>query len=130
MASVDPASAALSATPVGMGLAAAESVANIANAIAGISDMNKRRKFEQNLASLDYDQKIALSKALNDANSESARQQILGDTLGKLDVARIDALGKLQAEKEKTKKTLYILGGIAGIIVVIGLITIFIKRKK
>jgi uncharacterized membrane protein len=130
MASVDPASAALSATPVGIGLAAAESVANIANAIAGISDMNKRRKFEQNLASLDYDQKIALSKALNDANSESARQQILGDTLGKLDVARIDALGKLQAEKEKTKKTLYILGGIAGIIVVIGLITIFIKRKK
>jgi hypothetical protein len=130
MASVDPASAALSATPVGIGLAEAESVANIANAIAGISDMNKRRKFEQNLASLDYDQKIALSKALNDANSESARQQILGDTLGKLDVARIDALGKLQAEKEKTKKTLYILGGIAGIIVVIGLITIFIKRKK
>jgi hypothetical protein len=130
MASVDPASAALSATPVGMGLAAAESVANIANAIAGISDMNKRRKFEQNLASLDYDQKIALSKALNDANSESARQQILGDTLGKLDVARIDALGKLQAEKEKTKKTLYILGGIAGIIVVIGLVTVFIKRKK
>jgi hypothetical protein len=92
--------------------------------------MNKRRKFEQNLASLDYDQKITLSKALNDANSESARQQILGDTLGKLDVARIDALGKVQSEKEKTKKTLYILGGIAGIIVVIGLVTIFIKRNK
>jgi hypothetical protein len=130
MSSINPASTALSATPVGMGLAAAESVANIANAIAGISDMNKRRKFEQNLASLDYDQKITLSKALNDANSESARQQILGDTLGKLDVARIDALGKVQSEKEKTKKTLYILGGIAGIIVVIGLVTIFIKRNK
>jgi hypothetical protein len=130
MSSINPASTAFSATPVGMGLAAAESVANIANAIAGISDMNKRRKFEQNLASLDYDQKITLSKALNDANSESARQQILGDTLGKLDVARIDALGKVQSEKEKTKKTLYILGGIAGIIVVIGLVTIFIKRNK
>jgi hypothetical protein len=128
--SVNPSSAALSATPVGVGLAAAESVANIANAIAGISDMNKRRKFEQNLASLDYDQKIALSKALNDANSESARQQILGDTLGKLDVARIDALGRLQAEKEKTKKTLYILAGIGGLIVVVGLVTILVKRNK
>jgi hypothetical protein len=113
-----------------MGLAAAESVANIANAIAGISDMNKRRKFEQNLSSLDYDQKLILSKALNDANSEQARQQILGDTLGKLDVARIDALGKVQAEKEKTKKTLYILGGVAGIIVVIGLVMILVKRNK
>jgi hypothetical protein len=130
MSITNPASAALSATPVGMGLAAAESVANIANAIAGISDMNKRRKFEQNLSSLDYDQKLILSKALNDANSEQARQQILGDTLGKLDVARIDALGKVQAEKEKTKKTLYILGGVAGIIVVIGLVMILVKRNK
>jgi hypothetical protein len=130
MSVTNPASAALSATPVGMGLAAAESVANIANAIAGISDMNKRRKFEQNLSSLDYDQKLILSKALNDANSEQARQQILGDTLGKLDVARIDALGKVQAEKEKTKKTLYILGGVAGIIVVIGLVMILVKRNK
>lgn len=130
MSSINPSSAALSATPLGVGLAAAESVANIANAIAGISDMNKRRKFEQNLASLNYDQKAALSKALNDANSESARQQILGDTLGKLDVARIDALGKLQAEKEKTKKTLYTLAGIAGIIVVIGLVVILVKRNK
>lgn len=130
MPSMDPASAALAASPVGIGLAAAESVANIANAIAGISDMNKRRKFEQNLASLDYDQKLILSKALNDANSEQARQQILGDTLGKLDVARIDALGKVQAEKEKTKKTLYILGGIAGIVVVIGLVMVLVKRNK
>ena len=130
MSITNPASAALSATPVGMGLAAAESVANIANAIAGISDMNKRRKFEQNLASLDYDQKIILAKALNDANSEQARQQILGDTLGKLDIARIGALGKVQAEKEKTKKTLYILGGIAGIIVVVGLVIVLIKRNK
>jgi hypothetical protein len=130
MSVTNPASAALSATPVGMGLAAAESVANIANAIAGISDMNKRRKFEQNLSSLDYDQKLILSKALNDANSEQARQQILGDILGKLDVARIDALGKVQAEKEKTKKTLYILGGVAGIIIVIGLVMILVKRNK
>lgn len=109
---------------------AAESVANITNAIAGISDMNKRRKFEQNLASLDYDQKLILSKALNDANSQAARQQILGDTLGKLDVARIDALGKVQAEKEKTKKALYVVAGIGGLIVVIGLVVILVKRNK
>jgi hypothetical protein len=111
-------------------ISAVESVASITNSIAGISDMAKRRKFEQNLASLDYDQKLILAKALNDANSEQARQQILGDTLGKLDVARIDALGKVQAEKEKTKKTLYILGGIGGIIVVLGLVIVLVKRNK
>jgi hypothetical protein len=65
-----------------------------------------------------------------EANSEAARQQILGDTLGKLDVARIDALGKVQAEKEKTKKAMYIVAGIGGLIVVGGLTISLINRNK
>jgi hypothetical protein len=110
------------------GTAVAGALTGIASAIANTKDMNQRRKFVQNLAALDYDQKVILNKQLIEANSEAARQQILGDTLGKLDVARIDALGKVQAEKEKTKKSLYIVAGIGGLIIIGGLVAIKLKR--
>ena len=110
------------------GTAVAGALTGIASAIANTKDMNQRRKFVQNLAALDYDQKVILNKQLIEANSEAARQQILGDTLGKLDVARIEALGKVQAEKEKTKKSLYIVAGISGLIIVGGLVAIKLKR--
>ena len=111
-----------------IGTAVAGALTGIASAIANTKDMNQRRKFVQNLAALDYDQKVILNKQLIEANSEAARQQILGDTLGKLDVARIEALGKVQAEKEKTKKSLYIVAGIGGLIIVGGLVAIKLKK--
>ena len=110
------------------GTAVAGALTGIASAIANTKDMNQRRKFVQNLAALDYDQKVILNKQLIEANSEAARQQNLGDTLGKLDVARIEALGKVQAEKEKTKKSLYIVAGIGGLIIIGGLVAIKLKR--
>jgi hypothetical protein len=110
--------------------AAAQAVASIATSINGISDANKRRKFEQNLAALDYDQKIALNKLLMGAQSEQAREQILGDTLGKLNTARVDALGKLQVEKEKTKKTLLVVGAVGAVIGILAFIVILAKRNK
>jgi hypothetical protein len=109
--------------------AVANSLAQVAQTIANISDMEKRRKFEQNFAALDYDQKIKLNKALLAANSEQARQQLLGDTLSKLDVARIEGLATVQSEKEKTKKTIYIISGIAVIIIISAIAIIRIKRK-
>ena len=105
-------------------------LANTANAIAQISDMAKRRKFEQNLASLSLDQKMALDKQLMDANSDSARQQILGDVLGKLDVARINGLTTVQTEKEKTNKTVMTVGIIAASVLVLGFMFITLKKKK
>lgn len=108
--------------------AIASSLTGIVTAITNISDMEKRRKYEQSLAALDFDQKIKLNQALLAAGSEQARQQLLADTLGKLDVARINALGSLQAEKEKTRKTLYIVGGIAVIITIIGYFVISKRR--
>ena len=104
--------------------AAAQAVASIATSINGISDANKRRKFEQNLAALDYDQKIALNKLLMGAQSEQAREQILGDTLGKLNTARVDALGKIQIEKEKTKKVLLVVGAVGAVIGILAFIVI------
>jgi len=63
------------------------------------------------------------------ASSEQARQQLLGDTLSKLDVARIQALATVQSEKEKTKKTILIISGIAGLLIISAIAIISIKRK-
>lgn len=110
--------------------ASVQAVASLTTAISGVSDTNKRRKYEQNLASLDYDQKIALNKLLMGAQSEQARQQILGDTLGKLNTARVDALGKLEIEREKTKKTLLVVGVVGAVIGILAFIVILAKRNK
>jgi hypothetical protein len=110
--------------------AVAQSVASIGQSINSIGDVNKRRKYEQNLAALDYDQKIALNKLLMGAKSEEARQQILSETLGKLNTARIDALGKLEVEKEKTKKTLLVVGAVGAVIGILAFIIILAKRNK
>jgi beta-lactamase regulating signal transducer with metallopeptidase domain len=110
--------------------AVAQSVASIGQSINSIGDVNKRRKYEQNLAALDYDQKIALNKLLMGAKSEEARQQILSETLGKLNTSRIDALGKLEVEKEKTKKTLLVVGAVGAVIGILAFIVILAKRKK
>jgi beta-lactamase regulating signal transducer with metallopeptidase domain len=110
--------------------AVAQSVASIGQSINSIGDVNKRRKYEQNLAALDYDQKIALNKLLMGAKSEEARQQILSETLGKLNTSRIDALGKIQVEKEKTKKTLLVVGAVGAVIGILAFIVILAKRNK
>jgi hypothetical protein len=110
--------------------AVAQSVASIGQSINSIGDVNKRRKYEQNLAALDYDQKIALNKLLMGAKSEEARQQILAETLGKLNTSRIDALGKIQVEKEKTKKTLLVVGAVGAVIGILAFIIILAKRNK
>jgi hypothetical protein len=110
--------------------AVAQSVASIGQSINSIGDVNKRRKYEQNLAALDYDQKIALNKLLLGAKSEEARQQILSETLGKLNTSRIDALGKIQVEKEKTKKTLLVVGAVGAVIGILAFIIILAKRNK
>jgi len=109
-------------------LAAAQTITNIAGTIANISDMGKRRFYEQNLGLLNFDQKEKLEKLLREANSESARQTILAQTIGSSNVARIDALAKVQAEKEKTKKTVLVVSIIGAVILLGGLI--FITKRR
>lgn len=109
-------------------IAAAQAVANIAGTIAGISDMNKRRFYEMNLGLLNYDQREKLEKLLREANSEDARQSILAQTLGSGNMARIDGLAKLQAEKEKTKKTVIAIALVGAIVIISGIL--FIGKKN
>jgi hypothetical protein len=104
--------------------------ASVATAIGSISDMDKRRLYTQNLGLLDLDQKKKLNDALLSANSEAARQQILADVLGRINTARVDSLGKLAQEKEKTKKTLITVAIIAGSVLTLGLLLVFYKKGK
>jgi hypothetical protein len=116
------------AVPVAAISAGVGAVTGIVDSITSISDASKRRLYEQNLGLLNFDQKAKLEKLLRSANSEDARQQILAQTLGSANVARIDALAKVQVEKEKTKKTLLVIGIIGGILLIGGVI--LVMRKK
>ena len=110
--------------------AAASAVSGLVNSVTNISNTGKRRLYEQNLASLSFDQKLAIDKMLKEASSEEARQQILQQTLGNLGGARINAISLVQVEKEKTKKTMLIIGGIIAVLAVVGIIVTLKKKSK
>lgn len=115
------------AVPVIIGVASAAT--GIVSAISSTSDAAKKRTYEQNLAFLSIDEKKKLDRLLLGAKSEEARQQILAATLGSISSARVGAMATLQAEKEKTKKTLLVVGIIAGAVIIGGLVFILTKRK-
>lgn len=110
--------------------AAANAVSGLVSSVTNITDTTKRRLYEQNLASLSFDQKLAVEKMLKQASSDDARQQILQQTLGNLGGARIAGLSSVQVEKEKTKKTLLIIGGIIAVLAVVGIIVTLKKKRK
>lgn len=100
-----------------------------AKAIAGTSDAAKRRTYEQNLAFLSADDKKKLDKLLLQAGTDQARQQILAQTLGQVGSARVQAIAQLEAEKERTNKTILVIAGITGILLVGGIVLILAKKK-
>lgn len=106
----------------------ANALANVTNAVTNTMDASKRRKYEQNLANLSFDQKVILNKELANAKSDSDKQAILGNVLGGLSSSRIDALSKIQVEREKTKKIVIILG--ISFVFVVSSLMIFLKFKK
>jgi hypothetical protein len=110
-------------------IAGVSAATGIANAISGTSDAAKRRTYEQNIAFLSVGEKKKLDGMLINAKSEEARQQILAATLGNIGSARVGAIATVQAEKEKTKKTLLVVGLIAGAVIIGGLVFILSKRK-
>ena len=115
--------------PIPIAIAAASAAVSIGTSIAGVADAGKRRTYEQNLARLNVEEKRRLESMLQSAKSEEARQQILASTLGTIGSARVSALAQVQAEKEKTKKTLLVVGIGAVVILVVGLIYISTKKK-
>lgn len=113
--------------PIPLIIAAIGAAASVGGAVKGGIDADKKRRFEQNLALLNVDQQKQLEDALRNAKSEEARQKIIGDVLGSVGGARIDALSRLQQEKEKTKKTLLVVGIAGGVLLILTLI--LVNRK-
>ena len=108
-------------------IVAAQAAVSIGTSIANVANANQRRVYEQNLSLLNVEQKAKLENLLREANSEQARQQILAQTLGTANAARIDALAKVQVEKEKTKKTI-IIASVVGVALLLGVLLI-VRRK-
>lgn len=108
--------------------AGGEAAGAIITAIGGVADANQRRKFEQNLALLDADQQVALSKALMATTSETERLRILKDTLTDLQNRRIDILVSQYGlgEKQERTKTI-IIASIMGV-VALGIIAYIYKK--
>jgi len=107
--------------------AAIGAAGSVGGAVAGASGQAKQRLYQQNFDLLSLEDKKKLESALQGAKSEEARQKILADTLGTIGGARVDALGKLQQEKEKTKKTLLVVGIAGGVLLILTLI--LVNRK-
>jgi hypothetical protein len=107
--------------------AAIDTALGVASTINAINDVNTRRRYEQSLANLSFDQKAALNEALINAQSESQRLAILAQVLGGTTQTRINAMAQIQAEKEKSKRYLT-LGVILGV-VVIGAIFLTLRNK-
>lgn len=118
------------AVPVAAISAGVSAVTGVVNSITSITDANKRRMYEQNLGLLTLEQRAKLEELMRKAGSETARQQILAQTLGTANTARIDALAKVQAEREKTKKTVLVVSIIGGVILLGGILFILAKNKR
>jgi hypothetical protein len=102
---------------------------SVAVAIAGTRDARERTFFLQQMESLDYDQKKRLNDKLIQANSEEARQAILASTLGSVSSKRVETLGNLALEKEKTNKVVTIIGLGAGILLFGGVLLVLTDKK-
>src|SRR5947209_655462 len=71
----------------------------IAQTIAGISDLNKRRKFEQTLAMLSNEQQQALNQQLLQTNNDNTRLQMLTSAVTNIRVAGVNDIAKNETVK-------------------------------
>lgn len=101
----------------------AQAVATIGQVVAGISDMNKRRKFEQTISLFSADQQIALSEKLMSAQTQTDRIAILTKTIADFTI---------QQEKVKSTKDVRLMivaGGLVTVLIVVALVYA-LKRKN
>jgi len=108
--------------------AVVSAAASVGGAVKGGIDADKKRNIEQQLAFLNNDQKLKLESKLREAKSEEERLKILGDTLNTIAAARVQGLSYVQAEKEKTKKQLLIVGIVSASVLLITFLVI--SRRK
>lgn len=93
----------------------------LTNAVGGLVDKNKQVRYQQALTSMSAENQQKLNDALLSANSEAQRQQILASVLGSIGQARVEALSKLQSQKQKNTAIL-LIGGLVAVTVISTLI--------
>jgi 3-dehydroquinate synthetase len=100
----------------------------VAQTIANISDMKKRREFEQAFALLDNRQKQALEKSLASTNNSNRKLELLFNAVTTLksaqSVASIQAKELAKTQRERTT-AIIILGG-----AIVFLAGLYILTKK
>ena len=117
----------------------AANIANIASAgigvgssvfsvIANIQDSKQRALFEANFKSLSADQQRKIDQQISAATSQTAKLNILANSLTQLGVARITAQANIITEEERKKRNELIL--IGGFVIATGLIITYIVIKK
>ena len=95
----------------------------IASTIAAIGDMNKRRRFEEQLALLSNNQQKQLNERLLQANSDNARLQILSSSMVEYAVAN----QRSQASKDTV---LYIIASALAVVILTTAVVYAVKIKK
>lgn len=95
----------------------------IATTIAGISDMNKRRRFEESLALLSNRQKQDLNEKLLAAQTQTDRLAILSGSVVDYAIANENS-----ASRKET--TMYIIAGCLAAVILTAAIIYAVKKKK
>jgi hypothetical protein len=93
----------------------------IAQTIAGINDMNKRRQTETALSYLTAQQQAELNQQLAAAQTQTDRMQILSNAVVQYAIAN-------QASKNRQQSSMYIVAALMGIALLIS--AIYLMKQK
>jgi len=101
-----------------------------ANAIASSHNNKLKREYEQNLAALNQTEKDKLERDMLKQKTLEARKKLLADTLSNVAQARAKAIEDKKAEEQKSLNNLKLIGGIGGVILIVGLVILYAKKKN
>jgi hypothetical protein len=101
-----------------------------ASAIASTHNNKLKREYEQNLAALNQTEKDKLEKDMVRQKTLEARKKLLADTLSNVAQARVKAIEDKKAEEQKSLNNLKLIGGIGGVILIVGLVILYAKKKN
>jgi hypothetical protein len=99
-------------------------------AIKSTKNDKLRREFESTLAILNQSQKDRLEKKMVEAKTTEERRKLLEDTVAKTTQVRLQAVEEQKAESNKQLNKVYTIGLISASILIVGLIFIYVKKKK
>jgi len=115
--------------PVQAAVAAVGVGTQVAQTVASIQDMNKRRQFEQNLSMLDNQQRLDLEKALQRSTSLDNKMAILTNAISNIRSAQtttiLSSTINAKSKQEMTTAILLVGGAVA---VLIGIV--ILKKKS